>query len=161
MQTLRGLYHSIPLGERTPMRPSPTLPDICPLRYQPFSSSRPLELLGHFETYTIRFPSTGRFQRTLSRCCPTAGCRVIQTFVHRIRYGADGAPKNAGPWPFPRPAPLNGLGRGVFFGSPCPCPRSGPRPTHTPDGSSLKIGGNKRGPVQGMSAGGPLTGAGR
>ena len=29
--------------------------------------------------------------------------------------------------PFPRSAPLNGLGRGVFFGIPCPCPRSGPR----------------------------------
>jgi len=68
--------------------------------------------------------------------------------------------KTRAPGPFPRPAPLNGLGRGVFFGIPCPCPRSGPRPTHTPDGSPLKMGGNKRGPVQGMSAGGPRAGAG-
>jgi len=37
MRRLRNLYHSIPLGDRTPMKPSPTLPDICPLRYQPFS----------------------------------------------------------------------------------------------------------------------------
>ena len=64
----------------------------------------------------------------------------------RVRYGADGAPKNAGPSPCARPAPLNGLGRGVFFGIPCPCPRSGPRPTHTPDRSPLKMGRNKRGP---------------
>jgi len=56
---------------------------------------------------------------------------------------------------FPRRTPLNGLGRGVFIGIPCRCPRSGPSPTHTPDGSPLKIGGNKRGPVQGMSAEGP------
>jgi len=68
--------------------------------------------------------------------------------------GRTGPWKTRTPGPFPRPAPLNGLGRGVFFGIPCPCPRSGPRPTHTPDGSRLKIGGNKRGPVQGMSAGG-------
>ena len=38
MGTLRDLYHSIPHGERTPMGPSLTLADICPLRYQPFSS---------------------------------------------------------------------------------------------------------------------------
>jgi len=75
--------------------------------------------------------------------------------------GRTGPRKTRAPGPFPRPAPLNGLGRGVFFGIPCPCPRTSPRPTHTPDGSPLKIGGNKRGPVQGMSAGGPRTGAGR
>jgi len=62
---------------------------------------------------------------------------------------------------FPRRAALNGLGRGVFIGIPCRCPPSGPSPTHTPDGFPLKIGGNKQGPVQGMSAGGPRTGAGR
>jgi len=38
MRTLRDLYHSIPLARRTPMRPFPTLADICPLRYLPFSS---------------------------------------------------------------------------------------------------------------------------
>ena len=37
MRTLQNLYHSIPLSERTPMRPFPTLVDICPLRYLPFS----------------------------------------------------------------------------------------------------------------------------
>jgi len=60
--------------------------------------------------------------------------------------GRTGPRKTRAPGPFPRPAPLNGLGRGVFFGIPCPCPRSGPRPTHTRDGSPLKMGGNKRGP---------------
>jgi len=82
--------------------------------------------------------------------------RICLEFV----TGRTGPRKTRAPGRFPRPAPLNGLGRGVFFGIPCPCPRSGPRPTHTPDGSPLKIGGNKRGPVQGMSAGGPRTGAG-
>jgi len=38
MRTHRDLYLSIPLAERTPLRPSPTVPDICPLRCQPFSS---------------------------------------------------------------------------------------------------------------------------
>jgi len=40
-----------------------------------------LQACGHLETYTIRFPSTGGFQRTLSRRCPTAGYNVIKTFV--------------------------------------------------------------------------------
>ena len=71
-----------------------------------------------------------------------------------------GPRKTPAPGPFPRPAPLNGLGQGVFFGIPCPCHRSGPPLTHTPDGSPLRMGGNKRGPVQGMSAGGPRAGAG-
>ena len=75
--------------------------------------------------------------------------------------GRTGPRKTRAPGPFLRPAPLNGLGRGVFFGIPCPCASSGPRPTHTPDGSPSKMCGNKRGPVQGMSAGGPRAGAGR
>ena len=95
--------------------------------------------------------------------------RSLTRFLRRVQRqellefvtGRTGPRKTRAPGPFPRPAPLNGLGRAVFFGIPCPCPRSDPRPTHTPDGSPLKIGGNKRGPVQGMSAGGPLTGAGR
>jgi len=61
-------------------------------------------------------------------------------------------PENMSPRPFSRPVPLNGQGRGVFFGIPCPCPPSGPLPAHTPDGSRLKIGGNKPGPIQGMCA---------
>ena len=75
--------------------------------------------------------------------------------------GRTGPHKTGAPGPFPSPAPLNGLGRGVFFGIPCPCSRSGPRPTHTPDGSPLKMSGNKRGPVLGMSAGGRWAGVGR
>jgi len=74
--------------------------------------------------------------------------------------GRTGPRKTRAPGPVPRPAPLKGLARGVFFGIPCLCPRSGPHPTHTPDASPLKMGGNKRGPVQGMSAGGPRAGAG-
>ena len=79
----------------------------------------------------------------------------------KVRYRVDGAPKNAGHRPFSRPTPLKGLGRAASFGITCPCPRLGPRPTHNPDGSPLKIDRNKWGPVQGMSWGGPLTGAGR
>ena len=41
MRTLRDLYHAIPLTERTPMRPFPTLATICPLRYLPLSSCLP------------------------------------------------------------------------------------------------------------------------
>jgi len=74
--------------------------------------------------------------------------------------GRMGPRKTRAPGPFPNPAPLNGLGWGVFFGIPCPSSPSGPCPTYTPDGSPSKIGGNKRGPVQGMSPGGPRTGAG-
>jgi len=85
-----------------------------------------------------------------------ARCLLEVEFV----TGPTGPRKTRAPGPFPGPAPLNGLGRGVFFGIPCPCPRSGHRPTHTPDGSPLKLGGNKRGPAQGMSAGGPCRGAG-
>ena len=39
IRTLRDLYHSIPLGGWTPIRPFPTLADICPLRYLSFSPS--------------------------------------------------------------------------------------------------------------------------
>ena len=42
MRTLQDLYHLIPLSEWTPMRAFPTLADICPLRYLPFSSHWPL-----------------------------------------------------------------------------------------------------------------------
>jgi len=75
--------------------------------------------------------------------------------------GQTGSQKTRAPGSFPRLAPLNGLGRGFFFGIPCPGPGLGPRPTHTPDWSPLKMGGNKRGPVLGMSVGGPRAGAGR
>ena len=63
---------------------------------------------------------------------------------------------NAGAWRGKtRPAPpCNEL-------DPCPCPCSGPCLTHTPDRSLLKIGCNKRGPIQGMTAGGPWVGAGQ
>jgi len=42
MRTLRDLYHSIPHAELTPIRPFPTLADICLLRYLPFSPCCPL-----------------------------------------------------------------------------------------------------------------------
>jgi len=90
---------------------------------------------------------------TLNRPRPVASVEFVT--------GRTGPRKTRAPGPCPRPAPLNGLGRGVFFGIPCPCPRSGLRPTHTPDGSPLIIAGNKQGPVQGTSAGGPQAGAGR
>jgi len=63
--------------------------------------------------------------------------------------------------PFPLPARFHSLGWGVFFGIPCPCPRSGPRPTHTPDGSPLKIRGNKQGPSRECVRVGPRQGQGR
>jgi len=81
MLNLRNLYHLISLGEWTPMRPFLTLADICPLRYQPFCPFWPLQPCRCFETYTIWFSSTGRFQLTLCRCFPTAGSRAIHTFV--------------------------------------------------------------------------------
>jgi len=37
--------------------------------------------------------------------------------------GQTGRRKTRARGPFPRPAPLNGLGQGVFFSIPCPCPR--------------------------------------
>jgi len=77
-----------------------------------------------------------------------------------ICNGANGAPKNAGPRPLSLPRPTQLPGAGYFFGIPCPCPRSGPPSSHTPDRFPLKISGNKRCPVQGMSGGGPWTGAG-
>ena len=87
----------------------------------------------------------------------TTAAQVASTYQPKIEFvtGRTGPRKTQAPSPFPHPALLNSLGRRVYFSIPCPCPRSGPRPTHTPDGSPSKIGSNKRGPVQGMSAGGP------
>jgi len=81
----------------------------------------------------------------LSTCTFTHG--QLYVALSRVEFvtGQKGPQKTRAPGPFPRPAPLKGLGRGVFFGIPCPCARSGPRPTHTPDGSPLKMCGNKRG----------------
>ena len=89
----------------------------------------------------------------------TASLPLILSYIEFVT-GRTGPRKTRALGPFPCPAPLNGLGRGVFFGIPCSCPPSCPRTTYTPDGSPLKIGGNKRGPVQGMSAGGPRWGQG-
>ena len=47
MRTLQALYHSNPFAERTPMRPFPTLVDICPLRYLPL---HPAELYSHADS---------------------------------------------------------------------------------------------------------------
>jgi len=70
---------------------------------------------------------------------------VIGDVLGRVRvpYRVDTARRTQAPGPFP--PSLNSLGRGVFFGIPCPCPRSGPSTTHPPDGSPLKIGVNKWG----------------
>jgi len=75
-----------------------------------------------------------------------------------VRYGASRAPKNSGPRPNspPRPAERPGVGC-VSFRVPCPCPRPHPFPRRVP----VKTGGEKRGPVQGMSGDSPRTGAGR
>ena len=51
--------------------------------------------------------------------------------------------------------------RGLFLGIPHPCLRPGLYHAHPPDRFPLKIGGEKRVPVQEMSAGRPQTGAGR
>ena len=77
-----------------------------------------------------------------------------------VCYRADPAPKNPGPRHLSCPTSLTGLGRVVFFVIPSLCPSSGPRPTHTPDRYQLDIGGNKLGPVQGKSRGGPHDGGG-
>jgi len=45
------------------------------------------------------------------------------------------------PGPFPRRAPPNGPGQVVIFGIPCPSRH----PTHPPDQSPLKLGGDKGG----------------
>jgi len=76
-----------------------------------------------------------------------------------VSYRAHRAPKNPGPRHVSCPTLLNGLGRVVFVVIPCLCPCSGPRPTHTPDGYRLEMGGTKLGPGQAMSVGGPGTGA--
>ena len=73
--------------------------------------------------------------------------------------GETGSHTTRAPGTYPHPGPLSGLGPDVYFGIPSPCPRSGARPTHTPDGSLLKIGGNKWGTVQGMKAGRPCWNA--
>jgi len=72
---------------------------------------------------------------------------IPMTTILEFVTGWTGPRRMQAPAHFPRPAPLNRLGRVVFFGIPYPCPRSGPCPTHTRDGSLLKIGGNKQGPV--------------
>jgi len=84
-----------------------------------------------------------------------------QTTMARVRYGADGAPENAGLRPFSPPCPAQRPGAGCLFRHSLPLSPLRPPPTHTPDGSPLKMGGNKQGPVQGMSAGGPRAGAAR
>jgi len=87
----------------------------------------------------------------LSGTCPLATLWSPPRLICGLEFVTRpmGPKKTRAPGPFPRPPPLNSLGRGVFFGIRCPCPRSSPRPTHTPDGCPLKIRGNKRGPGPG------------
>ena len=51
---------------------------------------------------------------------------IKEAITNSVRYGVDRAPKTRDLRSYPRPAPLNCQGRAVFFGIPCPCPRSGP-----------------------------------
>jgi len=57
----------------------------------------------------------------------------------------------------PRPTPLNCLGQECFFRVPSPCPRPRLFPSWVP----VKIGGEGRGPIQGMMEDSPRTGWGR
>jgi len=123
----------------------------------PNSSTQSAQL----KSWTARSTSQILQQDLHSRSNTLDDTTAISPLPLEFVTGRSGPRKTRAPGPFPRPAPLNRLGLGVFFGIPCPCPHSGPRPTHSPDGSALKMGGNKRGPVYGMSAGGPRAGAGR
>jgi len=65
----------------------------------------------------------------LEKCADEARLGVNQDLSHltRVRYGADGAAENRRPpalipAPFPRPAPLNGLVRRVFYTFSAPVP---------------------------------------
>jgi len=53
--------------------------------------------------------------------------------VGSVRYGASGALKPAAPASIPRPAPVNGPGRGVLFFNPCPCPVQAPAAFNAPN----------------------------
>lgn len=65
--------------------------------------------------------------------------------------GPPGPRRTKPPSPVPCPALLNRLGWDVFFlGFPAPASRL----AHPPDGPLLKMGGEKRGLVQGISGGG-------
>ena len=93
MRTLQGLYHSIPLSERIPTHPLPTLSEpLVEMLSKPLYLSSPgkyfqivgywvLQAYGHSETYTIRFPSARGIQPTLLGHFRPAGLRVIHTFV--------------------------------------------------------------------------------
>jgi len=78
-----------------------------------------------------------------------------------IHPDPDETMKNAGPGPFPTSPNSTACGAGVFCNFPYPCPHSGTCPTHTPHGPPLKVGGNNRSPIQGMSLDGPRTGTER
>ena len=79
--------------------------------------------------------------------------------ISGVCYWAHRAPKNPCPDTFHAPPHSTAWVRVVFFVILCLCPGSGPRPTHTPYGYRLEMGGTKLGPVQAMSVGGPRTGA--
>ena len=98
----------------------------------------------------------------------SVGFNLVHDGVERFRdiglefvTGTAGPGKTWAPGPFPRPAPLDSPGLSIFLNIPRPYPHPGLHPAHPPDGLPLKIGGEKRGPIQGMSAGRPRTGAGQ
>jgi len=51
--------------------------------------------------------------------------------------GPPGPRNRRAPASIPRPAPVNGLARGIFFFNPCPCPCRGPRPVQCPEQPSV------------------------
>jgi len=76
-----------------------------------------------------------RLRRSPMRDLDSMDYVFINSDETSVRYGASGAPKNAGPWPNfpPRPAERPGAGR-VFLGFAAPAPG----PARSPDGSPLK-----------------------
>jgi len=106
MWTLRDLYCLIPLAERTPMWPFPTLAHIRPLRYLPFPSCWPLWPCGRLETYTFRFPRASGLQWDPPRLWRTSAHWDISPFHPADPYSDADASKPI-PCDSPRPADSN------------------------------------------------------
>jgi len=86
---------------------------------------------------------------------------AVQLFIlleRSVGYGASGASENRGPpAQFPTPPRRTAWGGACYFMVPCPCPRPRPFTRKVP----VKKGGEKGGPIQGMSGNSPPTVAGR
>ena len=90
-------------------------------------------------------------------------CEYIEIYLSvsdRVHYRASRAQKDTAPWTFSPLHPSQWPGERHLFGqSLLLFPRRSP-PHQSPRRPPLKIGGDKRGPVQGMSACGPWRGWG-